>query len=379
MFAITVRVAKSLRRRFFMEVTGFMRNKLSLSALLFGTLVLLTASVAGQAGGPQYQKQESSAPVLTGFVGFGSSFEPGQQQLLPTFAPILLVPLGDRILIEAEPEFEGTYNHRSGQPWSHTWEKGIEYAQADVFVNRYVTLVGGRFLTPFGIYNERLHSGWIRNLQTAPFITAFEASDSNGGMVRGAIPLNGTMNVNYSGFYSVSSDTAWFLSDRAAGGRVGFFLPRARLEVGASFQRKLGDERRNLQAADFTWQLKPIPLDVRGEFARDPVIGKGYWIEGAYRMGKVPFLKAFMKKSQAEVRMEQFWVSPLLASATDTEEIETPTSDAKRVFAGWSYWIRPDIRTNFAYGREFNSTDGNRNLWTMGLTYRFAFPLTGGK
>lgn len=355
-----------------------MKFKVHLFALFVGTALLGTAAY-GQQSGPQYQKQESGAPVLTGFVGIGSSFVPGQQQFLPTFAPIFLVPLGDRILIEAEPEFEGSYTHTAGQPWTHSWEKGIEYAQADVFVNRYVTLVGGRFLTPFGIYNERLHSGWIRNIQTAPFITAFESSDSNGGMIRGAIPVNGKLNVNYSGFYSVSSDTDWFLSDRAAGGRVGLFFPKARVEVGASYQRKLGDERRNLQAADFTWQLKPVPLDVRGEFARDPAVGKGYWIEGAYRMAKVPFLKALMKKSQAEVRVEQFWVSSLLASAPDAGDVEIPTSDAKRVFAGWSYWVRPDVRANFAYGREFNAADGDRSVWTLGLTYRFAFPLTGGK
>src|SRR5262245_46347660 len=77
--------------------------------------------------GPQYQKQESGVPVLTGFVGLGSEFEPGQQQVLPAISPILLVPIGSRILFESEAEFEGTYTHMTGQPWDHTWDKGIEY------------------------------------------------------------------------------------------------------------------------------------------------------------------------------------------------------------------------------------------------------------
>lgn len=337
---------------------------------------VLAASAYGQA--PQYQKPESGVPILTGFVGVGTTFQPGQQQVSPTISPILLVPLGDRILVESEAEFEGSYNHMTGQPWDHKWDKGIEYVQADIFLNKYATLVGGRFLTPFGIFNERLHSGWIRNVQTAPFITAFEMTDSNGGMLRGAVPVRGNLEINYAGYFSASSDTDWFQSDRAAGGRVGFFFPRARLEVGATYQRKLGDDRRNLQGVDFIWQLKPIPLDVRGEFARDPVVGKGYWIEGAYRMNKVPFAKAFMQKSQAEIRMEQFFVSPLMGS-TDTADMDIPTNDAKRVFAGWNYWIRPDVRANFAYGREFNRVDGDHNVWTVGLTYRFAFPLMGGK
>jgi len=325
--------------------------------------------------GPQYQKQESGVPVLTGFVGLGSEFEPGQQQVLPAISPILLVPIGSRILFESEAEFEGTYTHMTGQPWDHTWDKGIEYVQADVFVNKYLTLVGGRFLTPFGTFNERLHSGWIRNIQTAPFITALEMTDSNGGQARGAVSINRNLNINYAAYFSASSDTDWFVSDRAAGGRVGLFFPTARFEVGGSYQRKLGgDTRRNLVGVDWTWQLKPIPLDIRGEFARDPLIGKGYWVEGAYRMRRMPFAKAFMKKSQAGVRMEQFFVSPLMGTM-DTGDMEIPSSDAKRVFAGWSYWIRPDVRANFAYGREFNRDEGDHNVWTVGLTYRFAFPL----
>lgn len=352
-----------------------------MKVFLFGVAALIITAIIAygqdQKQGPQYQKQESGVPVLTGFVGVGSEFEPGQQQVLPAIAPILLVPIGDHVLLESEAEFEGNYTHMTDQDWSHKWDKGIEYAQIDWFANKYMTVVGGRFLTPFGIFNERLHSGWIRNLQTAPFITALEMTDSNGGMVRGGIPVNNDLNINYSGYYSAFSSVDWLKSDRAAGGRVGFFFPRARVEIGGTFQRKLGDGARNLQGVDFTWQLKPIPLDIRGEFVRDPLIGKGYWVEGAYRMRRIPVAKAFMRKSQIEARWEQFFVSPLMGTM-DTGDMEIPGNDAQRVFVGWSYWIRPDVRANFAYGREFNQVEHDHNVWTVGLTYRFAFPL-GGK
>ena len=336
--------------------------------------LLITTFAYGQSQGPQYQKQESGVPVLTGFVGFGSEFEPGQQTLEPTISPILLIPIGDHFLFETEGEFEGNYSHMTGQPWDHSWDKGIEYIQGDIFVNKYLTLVGGRFLTPFGTFNERLHPGWIRNFQLAPFVTAFEMTDSNGGQARGAVAVNSNLNINYAGYFSASSDTDWFVSDRATGGRVGLFFPKARFEVGGSFQRKLGDARRNLVGVDWTLQLKPIPLDIRGEFARDPLVGKGYWIEGAYRMRKVPFAKAFMKKSQSEIRFEQFVVSPMMG-AVDMGGMDIPSNNAQRVLTGWSYWIRPDVRANVAYGREFNSVDGDHNVWTVGLTYRFAVPL----
>ena len=342
--------------------------------LVIGMALLIAISLSAQV--PQYKKPESGVPVLTGFVGLGSEYQPGQQQLLPTMAPIVLVPFGDRWLVESEAEFEGTYTHQSGQPWDHEWEKGVEYAQVDFFLNKYVTLVGGRFLTPFGIFNERLHSGWIRNFQTAPMVTGLEMSDSNGGMVRGVIPIGTALNVNYAAFFSASTNNSWVGATRAAGGRVSFFFPKARLEIGTSFQRKLQDDHVNSYGVDLTWQSTKLPLDVRGEIVRNHFTGSGYWIEGAYRMRRAPFWKPFMRKSQAELRFEQFFTPPdMPMSGVDMEGI--PEVNTQRFSGGWSYWIRPDVRANVSYGREF-SADGNHNIWTVGITYRFAFPLAGG-
>src|SRR5262249_3682622 len=337
-------------------------------------VLLLVAISANAQDGPQFKPPEEGVPLLTGFVGLGTDFQPGQQQVLPNISPIVLVPFGEKWLVESELELEGTYTHVSNQPWDHEWEKGVEYAQIDYLANRYVTVVGGRFLTPFGIFNERLHSGWIRNIQTAPYITAMEMSDSTGGQLRGSIPIGNILNIHYGGYFSAAMSSSWVRATRAAGERVGFFFPKARLEIGTSFQRQLQDEHVNTFGADSSWQSNKLPLDVRFEYARNKALGSGYWLEGAYRMRKAPFWKPFMRKSQAEVRFEQFFTPSAMGMAG---EMELPDSNAKRVFAGWSYWIRPDVRTNFAYGREFIDS-GDHNVWTVGLTYRFAFPLTGG-
>ncbi len=340
-------------------------------------LVLLIAVTASAQEGPQYKQPEGGVPVLTGFVGLGTSFQSGQQQLSPAISPIVLVPFGEKWLVESELEVEGDYTHTTNQPWDHGWDKGFEYAQIDYLANRYLTVVGGRFLTPFGIFNERLHPGWVRNLQTAPYITAFEMTDSNGGMLRGAIPVGSFLNINYASFFSAAVNNSWEGSTRAAGERVGFFFPAARLEVGTSFQRQLQDQHVNTFGVDAIWQSNRIPLDVRAEYARNATIGSGYWIEGAYRMRKSPVLKAFMRKSQAEVRFEQFFTPSAMGMGGGSGDMELPDSNAKRVVAGWSYWIRPDVRSNFSYGREFIDS-GDHNVWTVGLTYRFAFPLMGG-
>lgn len=342
--------------------------------LCFFSAVLLLVMSANAQGGPQYAQPEGGVPVLTGFVGLGTDFQPGQQQVLPAISPIVLVPFGEKWLVESELELEGTYTHVSNQPWDHEWEKGVEYAQIDYLANRYVTVVGGRFLTPFGIFNERLHSGWIRNVQTAPYVSMMEMTDSTGGMLRGAVPVRNVVTINYAGFFSAAVNNSWVGSTRAAGERIGLFFPKARFEIGTSFQRQLQDEHINTYGADVTWQSNRLPLDVRGEYVRNRALGSGYWLEGAYRMRKLPFWKPFMQKSQAELRVEQFF-APSEASA---DESELPESDAKRIFAGWSYWIRPDVRANFSYGREFIDS-GDHNVWTVGLTYRFAFPLRGGR
>ena len=345
--------------------------------LSFAFAIALLIVSSGSAQAPQYKKPESGVPVLTGFVGLGSEYEPGQQQLLPTMSPIALVPFGDRWLIESEAEFEGAYTHLTGQPWDHEWDKGVEYAQIDFFANKYVTLVGGRFLTPFGIFNERLHSGWIRHFQTAPIITDLEMTDSNGGMIRGAVPVGTGLNINYAAFFSASTNNSWVGATRGAGGRVSFFFPKARLEIGTSFQRKLQDEHVNTYGMDFTWQSTKLPLDLRGEIARNRFTGSGYWIEGAYRMRRAPFWRPFMRKSQAELRFEQFFTPTDMPTIPSSGMGDMPDVNTQRFFAGWSYWVRPEIRTNVSYGREF-STDGDHNIWTVGITYRFAFPLAGG-
>ncbi len=351
------------------------RFKVNRSILLVLGTMFVAAGACAQT--PVYTKPESATPILTGFVGTAADFQPDQQQIRPTISPIVLIPLGDRWLIESEAEFEGTYTHQTGQPWDHEWDKGVEYAQINFIANKYMTLVGGRFLTPFGIFNERLHPGWIRNLPNAPIITDMEMTDSNGGMVRGAIPVGTALNVNYAAFFSASTNNSWVGATRATGGRVGFFFPKARLEIGTSFQRKLQDDHVNTYGVDFIWQSTKVPLDVRGEIARNRFTGSGYWIEGAYRMRRAPFWRPFMRKSQAELRFEQFFTPTDMPTIPSDGMGDMPDVNTQRFFAGWSYWVRPDIRANVSYGRQFNS-EGDHNIWTVGLTYRFAFPLAGG-
>src|SRR5262249_60798466 len=92
----------------------------AMKIFLVGAALIMASIANGQNQGPRYQKPESGVPVLTGFVGFGSEFVPGQQTLEPTIAPILLIPIGDHFLFETEAELEGNYSHITCQHWHYS-------------------------------------------------------------------------------------------------------------------------------------------------------------------------------------------------------------------------------------------------------------------
>jgi len=158
-----------------------------------GVLILLlflgrisTAQSAADASAAQNQGTSDSTrhfegvPIITGGIALNASFEPHENNMNPVVAPIFLVPLGRRVLIESEVEVESdiTYSHREYLPVTLT--KSVEYAQLDFFAGKYLTIVAGRYATPFNIYKERFDARWIRNLSAAPLIFPLGDSSSNG-------------------------------------------------------------------------------------------------------------------------------------------------------------------------------------------------------
>ena len=94
---------------------------------------------------------------------------------------MLLLPLGDKWLVEARAAFEGELEREEpGDPYRGQVGKDIDYLQLDYLLNQYATVTAGRFLTPFGIYNERLYPIWIRDLQNAPLIFPLGTGSSDG-------------------------------------------------------------------------------------------------------------------------------------------------------------------------------------------------------
>jgi hypothetical protein len=345
-------------------------------ALCVGVVVLaavLTTLSVCRAGAQSDSNDADVKPVplLTGSTGFISNFTGGQPDLHPIITPLVLVPIGRQWLFETRATFETDMVQVPGRSGFHggTVQKEVEYAELDYIANPYMTVTVGRFLTPFGIFNERLYPVWIRNLQSDPLILPIGIGPSNastGAMIRGGFKAHPKFNVNYAVYFSALSTVSHLDSDRFAGGRAGIFVPSARLEVGGSFQHGLQDARSNAFGFHFLWQPPALPLDIRSEYARS-IQGSGYWVEAAYRLNQVPFHQNEFRRTQVVARMQQYFVGENAADSLRP-------ANTKVFEFGLNYYFMDGLKASANYGRQFSDA-GNANVWTMALTYRFVVPL----
>ncbi len=337
---------------------------MSAVALLFFASVLTTA---------QTSDNEKPVPLLTGNAGTFNFVSGGNTLIDTQISPVLIVPLGDRWLVESRAEFEGQFQRPpGGGPFGGPVAKHVDYAQVDYIANPYLTITAGRFLTPFGVFNERLYPVWIRLLQSDPLIYPIDTAPSDGAMFRGGFAVSTKANLNYAAYVSVTSIGIGSVdSERHAGGRLGIFLPGPRLEVGGSWQRTLQDDRKNAFGFHMSWQPSKAPLTLRSEFARS-FVGSGYWAEGAYRLNQVHFWRKAMRRTELVGRAQQFFIGEAGADAAAASGL--PAANKREGEFGINYFLRDGLKGVASYGRQFSSA-GNFNQWTLGIAYRWLLPL----
>lgn len=112
------------------------------------------------------------------------------------FAPIFHYQYRDLVLVEAELEVEIEDDGET--------ETLLEYLSINYFINDYLTLVGGKFLSPIGQFRQNLHPSWINKLASAPpgfgHDGAAPVSDI-GFQLRGGAPI-GKTDTNYAVYIS---------------------------------------------------------------------------------------------------------------------------------------------------------------------------------
>lgn len=242
-----------------------------------------------------------------------------------SFSPIFHFQYRDLVMLESELEIEVGDDGET--------ETNLEYLTVDWFVNDYMVLVAGKFLSPVGQFRQNLHPSWINKLPSAPpgfgHDGAAPVSDV-GFQLRGGFPL-GFMRTNYAVYVSNGPkliaefedgefeldgvEAEGFGSDddgeKVGGGRVGL-IPFSGFELGLSMANGKatvasvedgdssllsGEGARDYDVigADFSWQYKAFNL--RGEYVETKVgadkgagtaASKGatwdtWYTQGAYR------------------------------------------------------------------------------------------------
>jgi len=309
-------------------------------------------------------------PAISGAVGYVQNVNGGVTSLEPQFNPVLLIPFGSHVQLESRTEFFGFFQRQPQPtgPYKGKIFKSVDYAQVNWLANTHLIATAGKYLLPFGLYNERLSAIWIRNLQDTPItypIGTRTSAAGDGFMLRGAALQRDKYSIHYSAYFSALSNIHELEAARTAGGDASIFLPKPRLEAGVSYQRFLQPREINSVATYMSWQPPSVPLDIKAE-GDYSYFGRGYWLETAYLFQQLPIPPVF-RKTQVVGRMQQFF--PLNGGGNGL-----PRVDTQRFDFGLNYYFRDDLRFISSYGRTFSS-QRNANVWNFGFTYRFLYPL----
>lgn len=331
-----------------------------------------------------------------------------------TFAPIFHFQYRDLVMLESELEFEVTDEGDT--------EVALEYLTIDYFLNDYVTLMGGKFLSPIGQFRQNGHPSWINKMASAPPGFGHDGAapvSEVGFQARGGFPV-GDMFANYAAYVSngpqllaVFEDGEFELEgieaegfgsdtdgDKAFGGRFGF-LPLPGLEIGFSAasgkatvtgtEAAHGEEEEEEEGehdepgevvpefvgdfsnepsrsydvigADFAWALNNLAM--RGEYVRTKI--------GADNVGLTASPGAVWKSWYLQgsyVIPETKWETALRYTDFDSPHA---SQDQKQWAVGLNYLFASSVLAKLSY--EFNDglTDSpsDLNRWMFQLAYGF--------
>jgi hypothetical protein len=323
---------------------------------------------------------------LAGYADVGVEITDGEDPDTFTsgkFNPAFHFQYKDLVLFESEFEVSTNLDGET--------DMALEYSQLDFLLHDNAVLVAGKFLSPVGQFQERLHPSWINRSFNAP------AGFGHGGiqpisdvglMLRGGIPVGERMftysvavgngpraghdGVEVEGFGRDDN------SNKAISGRLAFF-PLDDLEIGGSFlTAKVAPEaddtdeghediavRRAKKQAELAlgevqqsryklwgfdaaytggnWDIRTEYLKARlngfGDGDADhgepaPLSWKAWYAQVAYRLSDIS-TSPFIQRLEPVARYGEF-------RASGDHELEDETNE-KRFNLGLNYWFTPSV------------------------------------
>lgn len=334
-----------------------------------GLLLLGAMPARPQSPDPQEAVVPSNVTVISGYgtVGFAAVIQgESENRFDAAIAPIFLFQFRDRVLFEAELEFELEEG---------VTEVGLEYANVGYIVNDHLVLVGGKFLVPFGVFIDRLHPTWINKFSTMPPLYGH----GMGPLGHPLVPILADVGVMAK---AVTTAGPWqFVANAYVTQGPGFELEDGEMEV--EFPASSEDNNKNkmvggrldfahqqhaeLNLSAFTGKYDDAgklsftgynvagsvhwrSFEARGEYLQtrqemEELPGevvtlrkRGYYAQGAYRVGAWEPVVRFTQVFDAEV------------------EDVVETEGAWQLGLGLDYWISPSIAIMAGY--EINNEKG---------------------
>jgi hypothetical protein len=301
------------------------------------------------------------------------------------FTPDFLIKLNDWIFLEAEIGIGSDGSVSAGS-----------FAQADFFVNDWLTIIAGRFVAPIGWFNERLNNPWINLLPgdapgSGPLLwqqvlppLALLGVEAQGSFYLGCSPLK----MEYAAYISngmnftpatagaptiselanLENMTSTFgptiTNDHILGGRIGLWWPEMGLEGGISglvngdYVAGGFEDSISLWAVDLNY--KKCNWDVRLEYGAtyqhaEEFIGanirrQGFYAQVAYRPFDLP--NGILQRTEFVYRYGYVDFRGIDATQLDLTTFSTPMDVPVRRQQnefGIDYWFSPRLVLKFAY------------------------------
>ncbi len=336
-------------------------------------------------------KNYDSAVHLGGYgsVGYTSGDQDNDRFFQASYNPIFHYTFRDLLMLQTELEIEVEDDGDT--------EVALEYMMIDWFLNDYVAVMGGKFISPLGYFRQNLHPGWINKLPTAPVGFGHDQAApiaDVGLQLRGGVPLGDTMFANYSFFVSNGPNELELNEDGDEieavetagatgndddnflfGGRIGF-VPVANVEIGFSGafgdvgleDDGFADRDYNVYGVDGFGRWKDF--DLRGEWIRTEVDSlatsvapdsqewDAWYLQGSYKFSQIPY--EYLRNFEAVVRYGDY----------DSNHAD---QRQEQWALGLNYLIAPQAIAKMGYefndGLEGEPTDEDRLL--IQLSYGF--------
>ncbi len=375
-----------------------MKKLIIISCFMLGITPLLMAQEYNKPALDSLTSRQSSSNskavkfLLTGYTQTTVMYVPDKEFTISalSFNPIFLWKPTAKIFFEGELEVE-----LEGEETAI----GLEYANINYILNRYMNFRVGKFLTPFGIYFDRLHPAWINRLPTAPLGYGHDGVGSSSELginVFGGIPI-GPSKFNYS-FYAINGpqlntgeeepgeegalmygNTEDNNLNKAIGGRIGYLpLSNSSLEIGGSFMNaKVGTKdtglenvRANLLSVDLTYvkQLSFLKgfIDIKGQWNSVKVDDATYTDWEDDLTGNTPYTY----KNERSTLWGQLAYRPTLSKSKFVKNLELvyrysfidqpegakENEDIKQYTYGLNYWINFRSAMKFAVQSQEDET-----------------------